>query len=103
MRDAIARALAWTLFLLLPAHGRHRTTTPAVTTPAPVSPWARPWTGPSSTTARAVFTAPEARALTPEQREHFYATAWAELGHVYIHTVAVSDVHHVTTPAAVTA
>ncbi|WP_197356681.1 hypothetical protein, partial [Streptomyces clavuligerus] len=91
---------AWTLSLLLPARSRHRTTTPAATTPAPVSPWTRPWPGPSSATARAIFTAPETRGLTPEQRETFYATAWAELGYAYSHDVAISDVHHVTTAVA---
>ncbi|WP_231631235.1 hypothetical protein, partial [Streptomyces clavuligerus] len=53
---------------------------------------ARPWTGPSSATARAIFTAPETHGLTPEQRERFYATAWAENGYDYTY-VATSGVH----------
>ncbi|WP_197359886.1 hypothetical protein, partial [Streptomyces clavuligerus] len=63
-----------------------------LTEPVPASPWTRPWTGPSSATARAIFTAPETHGLTPEQRERFYATAWAENGYDYTY-VATSGVH----------
>ncbi|AXU12573.1 hypothetical protein [Streptomyces clavuligerus] len=97
MRDRIACALTRVLRLLLPARGRHRTTAPPtapvvpVPEPVPVSPWTRPWTGPSSATARAIFTAPETRGLTLEQRERFYATAWAELGRDYPHAAASGE------------
>ncbi|MFE0422155.1 hypothetical protein [Streptomyces sp. NPDC058953] len=82
MRDLIVQAFSWALNLLFPGGGRHRALSPVVV-PVPVSPWARPWTGPSSATARAIFTAGEAQHLTPGQREQFYATAWAELGREY--------------------
>ncbi|MFE4023426.1 hypothetical protein ACFXPZ_39560 [Streptomyces sp. NPDC059101] len=84
MRDAIARALVWMLRLLLPAQGRHAA--PAAptlepdtepTTPPTVR---RQWTGPSSTEARAIFRAKEAQTLTPEQRERWWAAAFAEIG-----------------------
>ncbi|MEW1549292.1 hypothetical protein [Streptomyces tsukubensis] len=102
MRDLTVRALAWALRLLLPARGRHRTSgpvAPPAPTPTPVSPWARPWTGPSADTARAIFTAYEVHALTPEQRERFYATAWAEIGWDYPYTA--ENVHQVRTGVAV--
>ncbi|MGX2995752.1 hypothetical protein JNUCC64_15930 [Streptomyces sp. JNUCC 64] len=47
------------------------------------NPWRRPWTGPSSAEALAIFRAEEARDLSPEQRERFYATAFAERGYDY--------------------
>ncbi|MGW4158846.1 hypothetical protein [Streptomyces sp. NPDC004788] len=70
MRDAIARALMWTLRLLLPAHGRHAA--PVYTPepepepepepgpgpgpePEPVNPWSRPWRSPSKEEAAALF------------------------------------------------
>ncbi|MGW1149551.1 hypothetical protein ACWD6I_32185, partial [Streptomyces sp. NPDC002454] len=73
MRDRIARALVWVLThlpLTRPTRpGRHtthhHTTRPAAPT-EPARPWARPWPGPSSAEARAVFHAPEARHLSPE-------------------------------------
>ncbi|AZK95330.1 hypothetical protein B7R87_16805 [Streptomyces tsukubensis] len=83
MRDLIVQAFSWALHMLLPARGRHRgpsRSAAASTYSIPPSPWSRPWTGPSSDTARSIFTADEARSLTQEQRERFYATAWAELG-----------------------
>ncbi|WP_406001185.1 hypothetical protein [Streptomyces sp. NBC_00829] len=40
----------------------------------------RPWSGPSSAQAHAIFHAEETRALTPEQRERWWATAFAEIG-----------------------
>ncbi|MFF6971430.1 MULTISPECIES: hypothetical protein [Streptomyces] len=58
------------------------------------SAWSRPWTGPSSDTARTIFTAEEARGLTDEQCERFYATAWAELGWDYPYTA--EGVHQVS-------
>ncbi|WP_197363575.1 hypothetical protein [Streptomyces clavuligerus] len=66
MRDLIVCAFTWALRLLLPAEGRHRTTTHSP--------------------------APETHGLTPEQRERFYATAWAENGYDYTY-VATSGVH----------
>lgn len=90
MRDLIVHAFTWALHHLLPARGRHRAPElppPAAPGPAvPVSPWCRPWTGPSAETARAVFTADAARGLDPERREGFYAVAWAELGVDYPYT-----------------
>lgn len=90
MRDSIARALARVLALFIPwtrrpEPGRHsaahfvaRAESAAVATPA--SPWRRPWLGPSSADARAIFGAVEARTLDPVRRERFFATAWAERG-----------------------
>ncbi|MEU3600531.1 hypothetical protein ABZ714_17705 [Streptomyces sp. NPDC006798] len=87
MRDLIAHAFTWMPHRLLPARGRHRaagsTRSIPPVPPGHESPWLRPWTGPSAQTAREVFRAPEADALTPEQRERFYATAWDELGVAY--------------------
>ncbi|WP_445401855.1 hypothetical protein ACSMX9_10575 [Streptomyces sp. LE64] len=96
MRDRIARALVRVLTHLTLTRrtqpGRHTThhltTRPATATvPAPTAtparPWAKPWPGPSSAEARAVFHAPEARHLSPEDREHYYATAWARRGYAY--------------------
>ncbi|WP_405793371.1 hypothetical protein [Streptomyces sp. NBC_01506] len=81
MRDPIARALVWLLRLVLPARGRHCTTaTPPTTEPAPVSPWSRPWTAPSSRDVRAVFTDEHTRELPELQRERAYAAAFARLG-----------------------
>ncbi|MEV3874681.1 hypothetical protein [Streptomyces sp. NPDC049906] len=47
------------------------------------NPWAKPWPGPSSAQARAVFHAPEAHHLDPAQQELFYAEAWAAQGYTY--------------------
>ncbi|MFK0289507.1 hypothetical protein ACIQU6_03325 [Streptomyces sp. NPDC090442] len=84
MRDAIARALVRILRILLPARGRHAATpatVPELDTPPTTPPAARrQWTGPSSAQARAIFRAKEAQALTPEQRERWWATAFAEIG-----------------------
>ncbi|MFF3557136.1 hypothetical protein ACWD4V_07575 [Streptomyces tsukubensis] len=88
MPNIIVHAFTWTLHLLFPARGRHRAPEPPAPVaipvpPAQAPPWSRPWTGPSADTARAIFTADEAQDLTREQRERFYATAWAELGWDY--------------------
>ncbi|MEU3598974.1 hypothetical protein ABZ714_09630 [Streptomyces sp. NPDC006798] len=87
MRDLIVQAFTRALKLLLPARGRHRDHRPepgpGPVPPHPPSPWSRPWHGPSAETARAVFTADEAWSLPPEQREWFYARAWADLGWEY--------------------
>jgi hypothetical protein len=96
MRDRIARALVRVLTRLPLTRrtrpGRHTahhlTTRPAATSPVerpelPERPWARPWPGPSSAEARAVFHAPEARHLSPEHRERYYAAAWAARGYTY--------------------
>ncbi|MGX2996522.1 hypothetical protein JNUCC64_19980 [Streptomyces sp. JNUCC 64] len=104
MRKRICHALVWVLIHLPLTRrsrpGRHTAehlarTEPAsgpaaVPVPAPApdpdpdaSPWRRPWTGPSSAEALAIFRAEEARYLNPEQRERFYATAFAERGYDY--------------------
>ncbi|MFF4934987.1 hypothetical protein ACFY2H_39960 [Streptomyces griseofuscus] len=88
MRDSIARTLLWVLRLLLPAHGKRRAipaASPAIVpAPAPRSEstaaWSRPWHGPSADEARAIFHAEETRSLTPEQRERWWAVAFAEIG-----------------------
>lgn len=86
MRDSIARALVWVLSLLLPARGKRRATpaTPPEVAPEPwpepAAAWARPWRGPSADDARAIFKAEETRTLTPEQRERWFATAFATIG-----------------------
>ncbi|GFH36941.1 hypothetical protein SCWH03_31740 [Streptomyces pacificus] len=46
----------------------------------PVSPRAKPWTGPSAEEARPIFRAEETLRLTPVRRERFFATAFAERG-----------------------
>ncbi|MCZ1009423.1 hypothetical protein O1L68_24435 [Streptomyces lydicus] len=84
MRDSIVRALVWVLRLLLPARGKHRalTETP-VTTPEPRPKsvaWSQPWRGPSADEARGIFHAEETQGLTPEQRERWWAAAFAEIG-----------------------
>ncbi|MGX2996076.1 hypothetical protein JNUCC64_17635 [Streptomyces sp. JNUCC 64] len=108
MRDRIARALVWVLARLPLTRrtrpGRHSldhfarstaTATPrpaSAAAPAPAAGaepapdpdvWRRPWTGPSSAEALEVFRAEEARYLSVEQRERFYATAFAERGYDY--------------------
>lgn len=58
MRDRIARALAWTLSVLAPrSPGRHSAAFLAEPecAPAPVNPWARPWTGPTKEEAATFF------------------------------------------------
>ncbi|MGX2995595.1 hypothetical protein JNUCC64_15085 [Streptomyces sp. JNUCC 64] len=123
MRKHIWHALVWVLIHLPLTRrtrpGRHTaehlartepTSGPApVPTPAPApapapepapdpdpdaNPWRRPWTGPSSAEALAIFRTEEARYLNPEQRERFYATAFAELGYDYPYTAR--DVHQAT-------
>ncbi|WP_405795499.1 hypothetical protein [Streptomyces sp. NBC_01506] len=81
MRDPIVRALVWVLRLVLPARGCHSApATPPTSEPAPVSPWSRPWTAPSSRDVRAVFKDEHARELPELQRERAYAAAFARLG-----------------------
>lgn len=93
MRDPIARALAWALALLIPPTrrpelGRHsaaylKARPEATPAPASESAWRRPWRGPNSADARAIFQAAEAGGLDPVRRERFFATAWAEQGVEY--------------------
>lgn len=91
MRDLIVRALCWVLSVLAPwthrtAPGRHAAAylaTLPTATPAPMSPWANPWTGPSAEEVRAIFRAEETLRLTPVRRERFFATAFAECGIEY--------------------
>ncbi|WP_445402490.1 hypothetical protein ACSMX9_13025 [Streptomyces sp. LE64] len=109
MREFIVRALMWvSAHLTLTRRtrpGRHTAEhfanrpagPPSGTTPGRVSAWARPWTGPSAAEARAIFRAEEARHLSPEQRERYYATAWAERGYDYPYTAP--GVHQVRTGA----
>ncbi|MEU5400678.1 hypothetical protein ABZ348_15465 [Streptomyces sp. NPDC005963] len=111
MRDLIACALAWVLspFRAKRRPGRHsagylahRMTSTVIPQQAPEDTsssqaWARPWSGPSAALARSVFRAEEAEALTPECRERFFATAWAELGYDYSY---VADGVHQVWPGA---
>ncbi|MEV3870070.1 hypothetical protein [Streptomyces sp. NPDC049906] len=108
MSDRIAHALVWVLAHLPLTRrtrpGRHTAehfTTPPATSPEPApstSAWQRPWPGPSSAEARAIFHAEEARHLSPERRERYYATAWAERGYDYPYVAP--GVHQVRTGAA---
>ncbi|MFF7689694.1 hypothetical protein ACFZB6_26555 [Streptomyces syringium] len=99
MRDVIALALvavlapvAVLLFRLLVPAGGHHAADPAcrplpAAGPAPtLHPAARrpkPWSTPSSAQVRAIFHAEEVQGLTPEQRERWWATAFAEIGVEY--------------------
>ncbi|MEU0981150.1 hypothetical protein ABZ488_18180 [Streptomyces griseus] len=88
MRDLIAQTLVSLLRLLLPAEGRHAAEPPAappIFTPAPVSPWSRPWTAPSAEEVRAIFNDAHTRALPSPQREQSYAAAFARIGVDYDH------------------
>ncbi|OKH91949.1 hypothetical protein [Streptomyces uncialis] len=111
MRDVIAHALVRVLDLILSTRrtgpGRHSAAHFAArdvrdvaeeVAADPGSVWRRPWPGPSSAQARAVFRAEEARGLDPERRERFFATAWAELGYDYPY--AADGVHQVRTGVA---
>jgi hypothetical protein len=83
MRDVIARALSWVLSVLVPRKpGRHSAEFLAAQTPepAPVSPWSRPWAGPSSQEVRAVFRNERTRELPDLQRERLWAAEFAALG-----------------------
>ncbi|MDH2393359.1 MULTISPECIES: hypothetical protein [Streptomyces] len=83
MRDAIARTLSWVLSVLAPCRpGRHSAAHFAAQTPEPepVSPWGRPWTGPSSAQVRAIFRDEQTRELPALQRERLWATQFAALG-----------------------
>ncbi|MCX5203899.1 hypothetical protein OG897_20880 [Streptomyces sp. NBC_00237] len=86
MRDSIARLITWVLSVLAPSTrtpGKHSaaylTDRPAAE-PETVSPWARPWTGPSAETVRGIFHAEETDGLNPDQRERWRAVAFSELG-----------------------
>ncbi|MEU5400638.1 hypothetical protein ABZ348_15265 [Streptomyces sp. NPDC005963] len=106
MRDLIVCALAWVLYLVRPTR---QTGQPAIRTAPTVLPqhtsthvpgfsaWARPWTGPSAELARSIFRAEEANTLTPQCRERYFATAWAEHGYDYPYVAA--GVHQVRTGA----
>lgn len=84
MRDSIARALTWALQLIFPARGKRRAVPPAPGhRPETVAAWSRPWTGPSAADARAIFHAEETQAMTPDQRERWWAAAFAEIGVEY--------------------
>lgn len=84
MRDAIARALAWVLSVLIPSRpGRHSAEFLAAQTapePVPVSPWSRPWTSPSSQDVRAIFRSEQTQELPHLQRERVWAVEFAALG-----------------------
>ncbi|WP_416970365.1 hypothetical protein [Streptomyces sp. 4F14] len=89
MSDAIARALAWVLAALAPRRpGRHSAdflaAQPQLTEPAPVSlvsPWSRPWTGPTKEEAAALFRQQETATLELHlQRERRRAAALATMG-----------------------
>lgn len=93
MRDAIARALSWVLSLLVPRRpGRHTAEYLACcvpTGPIDVSPWSKPWTGPTKDEARALF---QQQAETTIEltviRERRRAAALATLGVDYPYTGA---------------
>ncbi|MFF5091581.1 hypothetical protein [Streptomyces niveus] len=93
MRDSIALAaigLGSVLVILLflafkpSRRGRHTAEYLAGQTlkpePAPVSPWSRPWTAPSSQEVQAIFKAERAQELTALQRERVWAAEFAALG-----------------------
>ncbi len=88
MRDSIARLLIWALSVLAPRTrrpGKHTAAyladLPALAPePAPASPWARPWTGPSAETVRSIFHAEETHGLSPDQCERWRAAAFSEIG-----------------------
>lgn len=88
MRDAIAHILCWVLPLSPPrtlrrTPGRHSAEyLKAVTIIPPTLHTARPWSGPSSQDARAVFRA-DVSSLTPEQRERRWAIAFSDIGFDY--------------------
>ncbi|MFH8560571.1 hypothetical protein [Streptomyces sp. NPDC017988] len=48
--------------------------------PAPVSPWSRPWTAPSSQEVRAIFKDERTRELPAVKRERVWAAEFAALG-----------------------
>lgn len=82
MRDLIARTFAWVLSAFAPRRPARHTASylTAPTEPAPVSPWSRPWTAPSSQEVRAIFRDERTRELPELQRERAYAAALARLG-----------------------
>jgi hypothetical protein len=93
MRDAIARVLAWALSLLTPRRpGRHTAEYLACcvpTGPIDVSPWSKPWTGPTKDEARALFQQQaETTIEVTAVRERRRAAALATLGIDYPYTYA---------------
>ncbi|MFI1867452.1 hypothetical protein [Streptomyces jumonjinensis] len=62
------------------AHFASRPTPAPAPEPAALSPWRKPWAGPSAQQVWAIFRAEEALHLSPVQRERFFATAFAECG-----------------------
>ncbi|MDX3855622.1 hypothetical protein [Streptomyces sp. AK02-01A] len=82
MRDSIAQILVWPLLLRLPSRKRRpgAVREAARHVPAAVRHRPGPWRGPSSAEARAFFRDEAAARLTPQQRERFWATAFAEIG-----------------------
>ena len=96
MRHSIARAISaclrTLLAVLLPAKGKHRQTepVPAPTPPEPyVSPWSRPWTGPTKEEAAEFFrrqAAADAEREARLQYERRRAAAYASLGMDYPYT-----------------
>ncbi|MET8983312.1 hypothetical protein ABZX85_47895 [Streptomyces sp. NPDC004539] len=94
MRHSIARAISaclrTLLSLALPATGRRRKH-PAAALPVPpepyVSPWSRPWTGPTKEEAAEIFRRQaEEDALRELQGERRRAAAYATLGVDYPYT-----------------
>jgi len=96
VRHSIARAISaclrTLLAVLLPAKGKHRQTepVPAPTPPEPyVSPWSRPWTGPTKEEAAEFFrrqAAADAEREARLQYERRRAAAYASLGMDYPYT-----------------
>ncbi|MFD7539541.1 hypothetical protein [Streptomyces sp. NPDC059819] len=95
MRDRIAQLLAWLRLVFTPQParrpGRHTAAFLAEQAapqyePEPVSPWSRPWPGPSAATVREIFR--DGYGMPPLQRERWWATAFAEIGIDYDHPTA---------------
>ncbi|MEU3188377.1 hypothetical protein ABZ707_29910 [Streptomyces sp. NPDC006923] len=81
MRDSIARILVWLLLLRLPSRKRRHGAVRKAARHVPAAVRRQPgWRGPSSAEARAIFRDKAADRLTPQQRERFWATAFAEIG-----------------------
>ncbi|MET3984234.1 hypothetical protein [Streptomyces sp. PvR034] len=88
MRDGIARTLLWVLSLFTlrrptpQAPGRHSAAYLTHRAATDRTAKERQWAGPSSADARAIFRA-DLSHLSPEQRERYWATAFAEIGIEY--------------------
>lgn len=82
MRDSIALIFVWLLVLRLPSRKQPVTAVRerAYPIPAAIRRRSGTWPGPSSAEARAIFRDRTAQRLTPQQRERFWATAFAEIG-----------------------